>query len=522
MRSVWPCDPGRPTRRTHIRTAAVATAALTALAGCVRVDPKPDYHQAGRFIGQRTSAAAVYDPSDPDAAEARVQTLLAGGLTVDEAVEVALLNNRAFQSAMYEIGISRARLVQAGLVSNPSLFVSLRFPEGGGRSNLTLSLAQQLVDLWQIPVRKRIAKLRLAQTMLTIARTAVELRAEAETRAWRLLALRVEHDLARRDLQLAERSVQLARDRFNAGEAGKLDVMLARAEVLAARQRLVRIEGELRRERAGLGHVLGLARRTDDWRLVGALPEGDAALPQRAALLELALRQRADAQAALLEFRSARAQIREQVLKILPNVTLGAELERPERRALPGRKVLADTARASLRSGRLSAPDIETRGERNLERRQIIDSLLGPTLEITLPIWHQNQPQIAKARYRAEQLRRRTEDLLDSIARDVQQAIAAAETAAELVRTYRDEILPLARQNVEAARRAYRAGEQSILALLDAQKSLIARRQAFVQARRDYAIALAALRRAIGGPLPAPATQPASGPASQPHTEDEP
>ena len=491
-----------------------------ALAGCAHVDATSDYRRAAALVSERTGAGEVFDPLGEQIVAEKVSALLADGLTVDEAVQVALLNNRSFQSAFLEIGVSRADLVQSGLPSNPTVGLGLRFPEGGGRSNLTLALAQQLVDLWQIPIRKRIAESQLEHTILTVARQAVALASEVEARYCRLLALQDAEALGREDVELTRHSVELARNRFNAGEAGKLDVNLAQAAALETRQRLITLRGETQSARADLAHVLGLSRWDAPWKLADDLPDAAAGLLDEDALLQQALAQRLDVQAAAMQVRAAEAEVRAQRVDIFPNVTLGTEWERTDNRALPGRKILADTARASVRSGQLTAPDIQTRGERRFERSQIIDSLLGPTLEITLPIWHQNQPQIARARFQAAQRRQEFEDLLDQIAQDVSAAVATARSTAESAAFSRDQVLPLSLDNVETARRAYRAGEQSIVALIEAQRGLIAQRREYVNARRDNAIALAELRRAIGGrrrgDVAAAIPERSSAPATQP------
>ena len=231
----------------------------------------------------------------------------------------------------------------------------------------------------------------------------------------------------------------------------------------------------------------------------------------------MAITERLDARAAALRVEAAEDEVRQQYLKVFPSVTAGAEWERPERQALPGRNILADTARESVANGRLTAPSIESKAQRDAERRAIVDSLLGPSLQITLPIWDQNQAQIAKAGSKAEQQRKDYEMLLDSIARQVQDAFILAQIAEEQVHFYRDQSLPLAKENVESAQRMYQAGEKDIIVLIDAQKSLIIQRQDFLGVWRDYAMAMAELERAVGGRLPpmptisAPTTRPQGG-----------
>ena len=55
------------------------------------------------------------------AAQDTIASLLAKPLTVDAAVQIALLNNPGLQATLEELGIAQADLVQAGLLSNPKL-----------------------------------------------------------------------------------------------------------------------------------------------------------------------------------------------------------------------------------------------------------------------------------------------------------------------------------------------------------------------------------------------------------------
>lgn len=474
--------------------------------GCARVTPEGDFQNASRFVTQRTGADQIYDPAAEAKAEQDVAALLEGGLTQDEAVRVALLNNKDFQSLFAALGASRADVVQSGLLTNPSFSLITQFPEGGGRSKLTLGFGQELVDLWQIPIRKKIAEAQLEQTVLRIVRRAVDLTADVRVRYCRLAALQRAEAITKENLQLVERSLQLAQARYVAGESGQLDVFLVRGDLLEVQVALINLGRDRRVAEADLERTLGLTRWDQRVELVEELAAPLPIAADESELIAFAMRERLDAQVAASQVRAAEDELRRQYLNIFPSVMAGVEWERPDRRALPGRKILADTARTSAANGALTAPDIQSRGQRNLERRQIVDSLLGPSLQITLPIWDQNQAQIAKADFKARQLRKNYEDLLDQVAQEVQQSTAIMRTAQELVHFYEQETLPQAQKNVDAATRSYQAGEQNIVALIDAQRSLIGQRRTLVDIMRDCAIALAELERALGGKLPPTAT----------------
>jgi len=487
--------------------------------GCARVDPQPDYRRVAEVVGARTGYADVYDPSGDAHAAQQVAELLREPLTVQAAVRVALLNNPAFQAQFAALGASRADLVQSALLTNPSVSLGFQFPDGGGRSKLSAGLAQQIADLWQIPVRKKIAATDLERALLATARQGIQLVAEAKTRSYRLLALQRSATMLREGRALAERATQLAEAQVRGGEASQFDLNLARAALLDVDLELLALQRDEQTARLELAHTLGLSRASVEWTLADDWPADAPQLPDDAELIATALLQRLDARAALLEVDSATDEVLRQYARIIPDATLGLDLERPDNRALPGRKLLADTVRSSIGAGQLTAPSIQSRGERRLEKAQVIDALLGPSLTITLPLWDQNQAQIAKARYALAQRRKDLEDLLDTVAGEVQQAAAALRNARDLVRVYRQEALPQAEANVAASLHLYEQGEQSILTVLDAQESLLKRRRSYIEACRDDAVALAALEQALAGRV-TPNSGPATAPA--PALEDSP
>jgi cobalt-zinc-cadmium efflux system outer membrane protein len=484
---------------------------LLLLGGCA-VKPEGDYRQAAGIISERTGSAEVYDPQADALVRERVDGLLANDLTVDEAVTVALLNNRAFQATFRNIGVSRAEVVQSGLFANPSVSLLAKLPEGGGRADVEFSLVQDLVDLWQIPIRKKIAQAELEATILDVAGQAINLAAEVRAAAYQVIMLRQAEATVRENLQLVKQSEALALRRFEAGEASRIDVNLARSNTMDIQLEMLQLERELRLAEASLDRVLNLSHPSRSCVLRDSLPE-PSQLNDEQAILNVALAQRLDARSAEYRVRAADARIRHEWSKVFPSFAVGYNLEQLESRALPGRKILADTARESVAAGRLTAPTIQSRGQRSLEKSQEIDVIQGPEFSAILPLWDQNQAQIAKARYQAEQRRKEYEGLLDEIASQVNRAGVGLRSANEIVQFYRLQALPLATQNLDSARQLYQAGEQGIIVVIEAQESLITRRRAYVRALGEYAAALTELERAVGGRLPAGAI---TSTASQP------
>lgn len=490
-----------------------------AAVGCIRVDASRDFRETSSQAAERNNAAYAYDPANENLIQSQVKSLLDGGLTLDEAVSVALLNNPAFQSEFLVIGASRADVVQSGLFTNPNLFFSVRFPEAGGRSNLGFSFAQQVVDLWEIPVRKKVAEADLERVVSNVLDRGVQLAADVRSQCIHVLALQRAEKIAIENLEITQQAQKLAQVRLDAGETDGIDVNLVSSHAYEVEQILIGIRRDIAAARLDLAGTLGLVRWSDTWELNGDL-EAEATSPSaNADLVQFATGERFDVRVATNQVESAEAQLEREYIQIFPNVVLGFEAERKDRRALPGRDILGDTARASVAAGALTAPTIQSRAQRDLIRRQIVDSLLGPSVQLTLPLWDQNQAQIAKTRFAVLQLRKQFQSVLDRVAREVQQAQIKVAAAKDLVELLETKSMPRARQNVDIIRRQYENGEQSVLFLLESQEFLLHQGRAYVDALRASALANAELTRALGGRRPSLATSQPSPISNQPLEE---
>src|SRR5215467_2326502 len=137
-------------------------ASLTLLSGCVTVQQDAGFSDVRASVEERAASKIVWNQGselDREAAD-NVRSLLRGKLTVKEALQVALLNNRDLQAVYSELGVAQADLVQAGLLKNPIFAAIVKFPVSGGRTNLELEAAMSFLDVFYIPLRKRVAAAR--------------------------------------------------------------------------------------------------------------------------------------------------------------------------------------------------------------------------------------------------------------------------------------------------------------------------------------------------------------------------
>ncbi len=472
--------------------------------GCGTVHPEGDYRRTAALIAEHSGIESVYDPVTDCAVAEEVSKLLADGLTVEEAVRIALLNNRSFQSLFLEIGVSRADVVQSGLFTNPSLSLVPRFPDIGGRSNITAGFTQEAADLWQIPIRKKVALAQLERTMLQVVDSSVNLAAHAKSLYYRLLTQGESDRIARESLALVEQSCLLAQHRFDAGETTILDMNLVKSELVAARMALSTLHRDMQAAQADFASALGLGEFSAEWRLTERFPSRREEVADDTSLFTLAKEQRLDVQMTALDVRAAEKELVKQCRSVLPSLVFGLEMERTDHKAPTSR---FERGMAAWDPSKDAQPSFPTAKEDALDASQVVDYLVGPSFQITLPIWDQNRAQIAKARLIVQQKRKNQEAGVLSIRAQVQKAAAAARCSVELLRAYEEDALPQAEQNHATARRVYEAGEESILALLQAQKTLIDIRDGHNQALGDYAEAIVELERAVGGRL-VPLTEP--------------
>ncbi|UCC99648.1 MAG: TolC family protein [Phycisphaerales bacterium] len=478
-------------------TVSLSAFVLAAFTGCATVDPRPDYQIATEQIFQTTGQKDVYHPGDDEIVARKVKELLRDGITANQAVQICLLNNPSLQAAFYEIGMARADVVQSGLLSNPSLGLSLRLPAGGGLANLEADLAQNIADLWQIPVRKRIARHKLNQVILQIARQAADLAADAKISYYDTVGTIQLHEISKQNVDLAQQLLDMTLARQKAGEASALDVNLSRSFLLekqldAESARLAAADA-----RRNLARILGITQNADQLDLKDCLPEIPPKLPDAERLIELACVYCLDMQAARQAVAVAESRLEQEYRRIFPTLEVGLALERSERQSQGGRDILADTARASIANGGLTAPKIQPRSE----RRRNTDFIIGPSLGMELPIFDQNQAQIAKARYAYEQAVKTAEGLRLAAYQEVRSAVDNVLTTWKLAQTYRDRSLPLAQNSLKLSMQAYRAGQASFLAVLEAERFSLNNRSQAAEAARTAAITIADMERTMCVPF---------------------
>ncbi len=488
--------------------------------GCGTVDPVPDYERARDLIKASTGQERVYTPDAQGLTEEEAQAILAEGLTQKEAIQIAMLNNRELQAAFYDIGVARADWAQSGLLANPTISTSLRFPSDGDSSDFLGAFSQNIADIWQIPMRKQVAAGLVDQAVMRVAGTGNTIAANVRRAYQAAVTAEEMASLAENNAQRAGASVELVRGRQDPASPA-LDVDMVQGDALRAELAALQARARVSVTRHELARLLSLAMLPDDVVLTDRPGDtGPVPLPAEKAVA-VARAKRVDLRAAGKVEAAAQAQITAEYLKILPTFNVGLDLER-EPQVEDSKGTLAqirDEVRSTIRSeimSRFGGGTVLPLGSASSSVEPKDELSLGPLIAVTLPIFDQNLAQIAKAKILAQKATKQRELLEANVGHDVAIQHNRAELATRNVAFYRDRLLPQAECNLESAAADYQSGKTSAMALLDAQRMFFDARIQHLEAQRVAVTAMSDLEQAVGAPLAVAATMPAEELAPQP------
>src|SRR3989304_7524614 len=154
---------------SNLKTGRTRTLALVLSAvfigGCATFSEDGGFGNVEILTRERIGQEAKWIKSERDAeqVQATVKKLLAAPLSVDSAVQIALLNNRGLQATYAELGIAEADLVQAGRLRNPGF--SFGRLHRGEVVEYERAFIFDLLGLLTMPLRTQIGdeRFRLAQ-----------------------------------------------------------------------------------------------------------------------------------------------------------------------------------------------------------------------------------------------------------------------------------------------------------------------------------------------------------------------
>jgi cobalt-zinc-cadmium efflux system outer membrane protein len=442
------------------------------LSGCVSAALDTGFHDVRTTVEERRQVQIFWNNGtelDKQAAS-KLSSLVNRKLTADDAVQIALLNNRELQAVYSELGVAQADLVQAGLLNNPIFDAAVMFPlSGGGRPDLELGAAMNFLNIFYVPLRKRVAAARFEQTKTRVSGTVLDFAGRVRS-AFHAHEADVQMlELRQTVVQALSASFELTRRLHDAGNISDLDFARERAQLETGKLALRAAEVSVRQRREELNVLMGLWGAQSEWQSAGRLPDVPEQSPQTQDIERFALERSLDL-----------AQMRQRI------IAAGEEL---------------GLTRWTMLLPEFSAGAL---GERNDGAWEV-----GPKFDFAIPLFDQGQARAVRA---AAELRRAQQEYYALGVRVRAQARAARdrlEGASDRAMYYRDILLPLHERIVNEAQLQYNAMQLGPFQLLRAREQQIQAAVAYIEAIREYWLARADVGQLLSGRLPASSSVPA-------------
>jgi cobalt-zinc-cadmium efflux system outer membrane protein len=429
----------------HARAAGLALA-LAATLACATAPPEPDASTVAQRFGIPERPDAVIGTAIPPG------VTLGDGVTVDEAIAIALWNNPDFRLQLTDLGFARADLVEAGMLRNPVL--SLLFPVGPKQLEATLRFPIEV--LWERPKRVAAANLAVTRVATGLEQFGLNLVADVKTGFIDLALARDRVQLAGEAAAELDEIQRITAARLRAGDISELEAQTPAIDAARARQEVNRARHDVALREQALRARLGLSLDARPLTLV-APPAEQPSCSATPGLVDRALASRPDVRAAELAVEAAAAR-------------MGWEGSR------------VTTVSAVL--------DANGAGQEGFE--------LGPGVDIGLPLFDSNDAGRARAAAEFQRAGLAYSATRQRVAGELSESLALLAQARESLRSQRDLIVaPLERQ-LASARRAYDAGDVSQLFVLEMSRRLSEARLRARDLEADIARAVIRTERASG------------------------
>ncbi|MGY2933507.1 outer membrane protein TolC [Bradyrhizobium sp. GM6.1] len=227
------------------------------LAGCAAFSPDSGMKAVSELTSQTINkdVAFVRTTEGAGAVDARGRQLLSRTLSIETAVQIALLNNKGLQAAYNELALAETDLVEQSLPPNPVFSVSRI--SGNGASEIERQIVGDILALATLPFRSEIARDRFRQAQLRASLATLRLAADVRRAYWRAVGGNEMVALLTDAKATAESTAQLAVKLGETGSINKLDqareqvfyaettadLATARQTATSAREKLARLMG---------------------------------------------------------------------------------------------------------------------------------------------------------------------------------------------------------------------------------------------------------------------------------------
>ncbi|MDT7041427.1 TolC family protein [Candidatus Nitronereus thalassa] len=434
------------------------------VSGCATVTVDEEFSQVSQEALSRTGETVAWEQTPEDVAwtQETVQQLLQDGLTREEAVRLALINNRQLQVQFEMLGMAKADLIQAGLYTNPRLGSLIRFPGGmpGAVINTESDVLFLVSDLWNVPLRRNLATVEVLRTTNLIVQEILEAAANARNAFDEVLLQQALYAFVMENVSLFEATLEQVQIRFESGLVNQLDIFLAQNVLYESQLELASVKAQLKRARAQLLGTLGLdPLLSEDVPIQGNLediPHRDISLDQA---WTFAQDQRVDLALTRLQITQSQRLLSLQKAKIFGDVGLGGNYTR------------------SL--GKVDNP--------------------GLVIALEIPVLNQNQGGIARAEFQVRQAEKRMVATEFAAKLELKRLLAELNYHDTHVELFRKNMLVVQEQAENYVKQFYASMQFNSIYLIQARQRNLNARRGYLHALRQYRLTESALQVALGG-----------------------
>ena len=387
-------------------------------------------------------------------------------VTLADAVEIFMRQNLALVAARYDIETADADKLTARLRPNPQLTIGL--------SALPLNLSGPLIkeQTYDYTVSrvfelggKRSKRIETADANSDVARgqfqmVVWQMTNDLKRKFYTVVLNQQLLNLAKENETTFDEIVKHTTELMNAGEISGLDLSRVEVEKLKFDTDVANAERDYEVALRDLRFTLGGDYRAMDIDVSGSI-DYEAHQFSHDELLDLALAARPDLKAAKLSERAADANIRLQDAQRIPDLTLGGGVE----------QVPSGTSSYTFGVG------------------------------IELPVSNRNQGERAKALIEKKKAENQEQFLTNQVRSDVDKALVAFQLQQRRVDLYRTGVITKVNDIQNMTQIALKAGESSILDLLDAIRTRRDTLASFYQTLFDYQMSLLDVELATATPL---------------------
>jgi len=405
---------------------------------------------------------SIRTEGDAQRANAAMQGLLRSGLTVDTAVQVALLNNRGLQASYNELALAEADLVGDSLPPNPTFAISRI--AGNGALEIERQVVGDILGLATLPFRSEIARQRFQKAQLRAAEDTLRLAAEVRRSYYRAVAANELVGLLTDAKSTAESTAQLAEKLGQTGSLNKLDQ--AREQVFYAETTadLATLRQNATNSRERLIRLLGLWDGDAGIRLPQKLP----VLPRQPLSLP---RIEVDAVAHRIDLQIAR-------------IELGAL----------ARSLNLTEATRFVTMLDVAGIDRKTRDPDNPPFRE-----RGFDIQFQIPVFDGGEVRVRQATETYNQAFNLLTEKAVNVRSEARDAYRVYRSTYDIAGHYQREVLPMRKIISDEMQLRFSSMQVDVFALLTEARQRIAAFRAAIEAKRDFWLAQSELKTAVNG-----------------------